>query len=114
MQNDQTPEKQHNLLTHKRCKNHHGREAVARCPSCTSYYCLECIAEHEHRMLCTQCLKVALEEQKESSLPVKAVLSFLQLIIGFILVWIVFYYLGQALLLIPESFHDGTFWERMM
>ena len=38
------------------CKIHPAREAVARCPECSSYYCRECITEHEFRMVCASCL----------------------------------------------------------
>ena len=33
------------------------REAVARCPECTQFFCRECITEHDDRVLCSACLK---------------------------------------------------------
>ena len=31
--------------------------------------------------------------------------------VGILLLWIFFYYLGQALLLMPDEFHEGTLWQ---
>lgn len=43
-------------LARQRCWTHAQREAVSRCPSCTRYYCRECVTEHEGHLLCKACL----------------------------------------------------------
>ena len=43
-------------LSAQRCFNHAGREAVARCPECSRYFCRECISEHRGRVVCAGCL----------------------------------------------------------
>src|SRR3954469_16492794 len=47
-------------IVHQQCWNHASREAVCRCLGCSRAYCRECVAEHESRLLCTQCLKAAI------------------------------------------------------
>ncbi len=44
-------------LSGKRCFNHAGREAAARCPGCRRFYCRECVTEHDGRVLCAECLR---------------------------------------------------------
>lgn len=44
-------------LIHQRCFNHATREAVARCPECSQFFCRECITEHDDRVICSACLK---------------------------------------------------------
>jgi len=98
-------------LAQKRCKNHPDREAVARCPECGLFYCRECITEHEDRVLCTTCLK---EVQLRHSLVfsrLKFPFAVLQFLIAVCVIWLLFYYVGHLLLLIPSSFHEGTFWQ---
>ena len=29
---------------------------------------------------------------------------------GLFLLWLILYYLGRMLILLPSSFHEGTFW----
>jgi hypothetical protein len=41
----------------QRCSNHAGRTAACRCPACQSFYCRECITEHDGRMLCASCVQ---------------------------------------------------------
>lgn len=43
-------------LSQVRCRNHGGREAVARCRECGNFFCRECVVEHHGRMVCTSCL----------------------------------------------------------
>lgn len=97
-------------IADKRCFNHGGREAVARCPRCERYYCRECITEHEGRVICGRCLASRPEPGKRGHLAALAGAGFPALG-GVLLLWLVFYYLGKALLLVPTSFHEGTFWK---
>jgi hypothetical protein len=98
-------------LAHQRCLNHPSREAVARCPQCQRYFCRECITEHQDMVLCARCLQ---EERKAFGAQVSRfdwLLRLMQVGIGFFIVYALFYYLAQLLLLLPTSFHEGTLWE---
>lgn len=100
-------------LTFQRCLHHPQREAVARCPECTRFFCRECIVEHEARVICAGCLaKIA------SSAPIPArKLRFRALIpvgtagAGLLIAWLVFYFLGRALLEVPDDFHASKLWK---
>lgn len=35
----------------------------------------------------------------------------LQLLIGVILIWALFYFVARFLMMVPATFHDGTVWE---
>ena len=101
-----------NDLSLQRCHNHSQREAVARCPECASYYCRECIAEHEGRVLCASCLAKLLAGAPASRLRLSGLITAGRVLFGFLLLWLAFYYIGQALLSLPASFHEGTVWEQ--
>ena len=100
-----------NSVAHQRCFNHALREAVARCPDCTRFFCRECVTEHDDRVLCTACLK-----RKRSADPVKrrALLGLkriAQLTMGILMAWFFFFLVGRTLMELPESFHEGTLWK---
>jgi len=97
-------------LAHQRCFNHVQREAVAKCPVCSQYFCRECITEHDDRVICAACLiKIArvplLRRPAMASLIRCAACT-----LGIVAAWFFFYLIGQALLAIPTSFHEGTLW----
>lgn len=100
-------------LAYRRCFNHAQREAVARCPSCLNFYCRECITEHEDRIICAACLrKLAANSQRHG----RAFSRFLQLgqfIFGLFAAWFFFYLVGEGLLSVPTSFHEGTLWRSL-
>ncbi len=96
-------------LTLTRCFNHGQREAVARCPACRRHFCRECVTEHDHKLLCASCIEtlatanVAGERKRWPVIPV------LQLFVAIFVLWLSFYSVGRALLLIPSQFHNiGT------
>lgn len=96
----------------RHCLNHDTREAVARCPECGNFYCRECIAEHEDRVICAACLRKMLRAPEQQRRPRLARLGLvtafcLSLMIG----WLAFYLAGRILLSIPASFHNGTLWQ---
>jgi uncharacterized paraquat-inducible protein A len=98
-------------LHQRQCLNHAAREAVARCPECGHFYCRECIAEHEDRVICASCLRKMLHRSEARRSPALAWLSrgmafFLSLTVA----WMAFYFIGKILLSIPASVHDGTLW----
>lgn len=98
-------------LFRQRCFNHELREAAARCPECGRFFCRECVIEHEDRVICASCLN----RLTESSRPKRSFLWGLPVIfecaVGFLILWLCFYLLGQTLLLFPTSFHEGTVWK---
>jgi B-box zinc finger protein len=99
-------------LALKRCGNHGQREAVARCPECGRFFCRECVTEHEDRLLCANCLRKQVRAAKATSGRFGYLIRAIQIFAGILLLWIFFYYLGQALLLLPDEFHEGTLWKQ--
>jgi hypothetical protein len=96
------------ILANQRCLHHPAREAVARCPGCGNTFCRECVTEHDDRVLCAECL-VKQSVSESSSQTRFALLARLgQLFCGLFLAWLFFYGIGQALLALPSSFHNGT------
>ena len=94
------------------CAIHPDRQSSARCPSCGSYFCSECITEHEGRLTCASCL--AADSTKPTATKAKWRFPFaatLQVIVALILCWAVYYSIGRTLADIPDEFHDGTIWE---
>ena len=97
-------------LATRRCLNHWQREAVARCPECKRYFCRECVTEHEDRLLCATCIR-NLKKETEGKRSSDILLRGIQLVMSFLILWTIFYYLGKALLLMPDEFHEGTVWQ---
>ena len=99
------------LLARQRCLVHLDREAVARCISCLQYFCRECVGEHEGKMICAGCLRKQ-EAKKKTVAPRRALISSTLLFVAsFFFLWWCFYGMGNLLLRIPSSFHDGSVWE---
>ena len=100
-----------NGISRKRCFNHPTREAAARCPECGRFYCRECVTEHDDRVLCSACLT----RLTETDAPPRRRLTFLartaHLVLGVWISWLVFYYMGRLLMLIPSAFHEGVLWK---
>lgn len=97
-------------LADQRCFNHELREAAARCPECGRYFCRECITEHEGRVLCAGCLGRLTEPGPAGRLRFSRLIRPFQWAAGLLIIWIFFYYLGQILLALPASFHEGAAW----
>jgi hypothetical protein len=101
-----------NPLSRQRCYQHQDREAVVRCPACQHYFCRECVTEHDDRMLCSRCLaRITGASAARSSQWFKRVAACMQGIMGFLILWYLFYLVGLALLAIPHTFHEGTIWQ---
>ena len=97
-------------IAHQRCFYHATREAAARCPVCRHFYCRECITEHEDRVICAACLKNLVKPPFTQRRGFVGLVRIVQLAAGFFTVWLFFYWIGQALLKIGPSFHEGTVW----
>jgi hypothetical protein len=98
-------------LAHQRCFNHVQREAVAKCPVCSQFYCRECITEHDDRVICAACLAKISQAPLRSQRTLASLRRLAVGLLGLIVVWFFFYLIGQALLAIPSSFHEGTMWQ---
>lgn len=100
-------------LSKTTCLVHPERPASARCPSCGTFYCSECITEHEGKLTCARCLAAELAPTPEKSrnrlnLPIFPVLH---LAVGLVVVWLLYLAFANVLLSIPADFHDGTIWK---
>jgi hypothetical protein len=98
------------LITRK-CVHHWQREAAARCPECGRYFCRECVTEHEDRLLCASCLRIQSAPAAAKSRPFAVLVRVFQIFVGLLIAWIFFYYIGRALLLMPDEFHEGSLWK---
>lgn len=94
-------------LHRSRCFNHFDREAIARCPQCTRFYCRECITEHDNRVLCSECLKLLNQPATKKQRNFGVFFLPLGFLVVFLFTWICFYSLAEILLRIPSSFHEG-------
>jgi hypothetical protein len=95
----------------QRCFNHLGREAAARCPGCQRFYCRECITEHEDRVLCAKCVRDLATGSSTRGNRFGVVCRIAQLAGATLVAWLFFYWVGQTLLSIDPSFHEGTLWK---
>jgi len=98
-------------LLHQRCFNHATREAVARCPECGRFFCRECVTEHDDRVVCSSCLKKLARTPLAKRPAFVKLFRFAQGIAGLIAAWFFFFLIGNGLLKIPTSFHEGTLWQ---
>jgi len=97
-------------LALQRCFHHSFREAVARCPERRGYFCRECVTEHAGRLICAACLRKLVVLPATQRRNFGGLIRLIQFAIGFLLALSFFYWLGQSLLDLPSSFHDGTLW----
>lgn len=97
-------------LLQQRCFNHALREAAARCPECARFFCRECITEHDDRVICSACLKKLVRTPLAQRPAFLKVFRFAQCAAALALTWFFFFIIGQTLLKIPASFHEGTLW----
>lgn len=98
-------------LGNQRCFNHGLREAAARCPECGRCFCRECITEHDDRVLCASCLRKLSGPSFVTPFRLGGLIGIVQFVLGVMVLWLCFYYLGQVLLSLPTSFHEGTVWQ---
>jgi hypothetical protein len=96
------------------CLNHPVREAVARCPECRGYFCRECITEHDERVICAACLRKLVQPKTTRRRSFAPLLRVVAAGASLLIAWMVFYWVGQALLLIPSNFHEGTLWKESL
>jgi hypothetical protein len=97
-------------LTHQRCLNHAEREAVARCPECTRFFCRECITEHDDRVLCAACLKKLARAPLTRRPALAGLLRLVQCAVAILIVWFFFFVIGEKLASAPDNFHENSLW----
>lgn len=98
-------------VVHRRCLHHAEREAAARCPECQRFFCRECVAEHDDRVLCTDCLRkitTAAPERKRNLEPLALIA---QGAVALTIIWFFFFLVGQTMLAVPARFHEGRIWQ---
>ncbi len=100
-------------LSEARCSNHPLREAAARCPPCGRHFCRECVTEHAGRLLCADCLRRLAPRGVAGRRRIRSAGLAAGAAAGLLALWVLFYGAGQCLLLIPSSFHEGTWWETL-
>lgn len=98
------------ILSTQRCFNHGSREAAARCPECGRFFCRECVTEHDDRVLCASCIAKQNGQSGTGRPKLRGLKSLVLLGFGFALLFLVFYYAGVALMMIPSEFHKGGLW----
>jgi hypothetical protein len=98
-------------LAHQRCFNHAAREAAARCPECKRFFCRECITEHEDRVLCAACLRKLVRSDSTKSKAFLRLMRVAQCAAGFLIAWFFFFLIGEILVRLPDSFHEGVVWQ---
>lgn len=98
-------------LLAQRCLHHSSREAVARCPECAHYFCRECIAEHDDRVICSACLKKLGGAAVKNPRPRFDAWPLAQLAAGFLCAWLCFYLIGRLLLAMPDESHGESLWK---
>lgn len=91
---------------------------MARCPSCSGYFCRECIVEHEGRLICAACLaREVASTASASSRRGKALARAREVAsvgVSLLVLWWLFYGFGSLLLRIPAEVHDGTVWKKTL
>ena len=102
-----------NTLALQRCLHHTEREAVARCPECTQFFCRECVVEFDGRVLCSECRKKLVGGERRERGWLRYVGIGAHCIGSAMLLWLCFFLLGKALLAIPASFHEGDAWKSL-
>jgi hypothetical protein len=97
-------------LSQQHCLNHSAREAVAQCLQCRHFFCRECVTEHDERLLCASCLGKLAKVEGPRRHPFRALARIGLSVAGLLTATLFYYWVGQILLMIPTSFHDGSLW----
>jgi uncharacterized paraquat-inducible protein A len=97
-------------LRQQRCQHHPQREASARCPECSRYYCRECITEHDDRVICATCLTRLTQKKEKKAQPWDLYARIGLALLAFVAVFFFILLVGDALLLIPSQFHQAGGW----
>ena len=91
------------LAIQQRCWNHDAREAMCRCPQCGRSFCRECVTEHESRLLCASCLRIAAQAAAARRGKLRRLAAVGMTVAGVLLAWAIFFAAGESLIAITES-----------
>ncbi|MDP6634225.1 MAG: rhomboid family protein [Phycisphaerae bacterium] len=97
-------------LAHRRCDNHADREAAARCPECGRFFCRECVTEHAGRVICADCLATMTSGADSKRWSPRMLAPYAAAIVGMLVAWMAYYYMGRFFLGLPHEFHEGIMW----
>ncbi len=97
-----------NKLKHTRCEYHGDREAAARCPECSGFFCRECVTEHNGRMLCLKCLRKNLDSLRGKGKGLGFYMMAAAFLISMMSSWYFFFQISVFLASIPQKYHDGS------
>jgi hypothetical protein len=95
-------------LKHRRCFNHAGREASARCPVCGKDFCRECITEHKGKMLCVNCLKENTRKKIDRRKILVPVFYTILLAVTLIAIFLCFVSMGRGIAFREVDKHQGA------
>ncbi len=98
-------------LARQRCYNHSQREAAARCPVCSGYFCRECVTEHDDRVICATCIKKTAAAGLVRRSRLLAVGRVVSCAAGITVAWFFFYWSGQQLLRQTSVTHKDALWK---
>jgi len=98
-------------ISRQRCFNHEYRDAAALCPECSRFFCRECVTEHHGRVLCSECIGQQLTTSAPGVNYLGRAAHGILILLGGLTAWYFFFYTGQTLLALPDTFHDGSFWK---
>ena len=98
-------------LLAQRCLHHPLREAVARCPECTQFFCRECVTEHDDRVVCSACLARLAVKQESKRRNLAPIWRMALATLGVLVAWMFFFVMGRILVSLPTDFHEGTLWK---
>lgn len=90
------------------CWNHETREAVCRCPVCFRSFCRECVSEHEGRLLCAACLRLAAVAAPPDGPGLRRIAPLAMFVGGFFLAWLIFFGMGKSLLEIVRRLEEPS------
>ena len=96
----------------QRCLHHGEREAIARCPECGSFFCRECITEHDEHIICASCLaRITRPAAPKARFRLVAALRpWAAAFSGIVVAWLFFYFIGRLLVAVPSDFHASSIW----
>lgn len=89
-------------LALQRCLNHESREAVCRCPSCDRFFCRECVAPFESRLLCANCLAASITIESQLASPHFGATGAVLIAAAVLAAWLLFYLAGWTILQFRE------------
>lgn len=89
----------------EKCAYHPPRSAAARCPECKTYYCRECITEHEGQVICASCLDERTDEDERED-QTSGLVCLAYGLLGGLLTWLFFHGIARSLIELSEPLQE--------